>query len=180
VGKIAMVPVLMVAACLVAGLYGSAHNQISYTVSPDYFHAYKFIQFDIPEHLRNRVGAGIVGWHASWWMGILIGCPVLCVGLMLPDRRTYVTRCLRAFGIVAGTALVVGLAALVCACFTITEADPNWQYPDGVTDKVAFDRAGTMHYFSYLGGFLGILTATVYLIVARVRLAGDRNLPRPG
>jgi hypothetical protein len=43
-------------------------------------------------------------------------------------------------------------------------------YPSGVAHKVAFAGAGTMHDFSYLGGFLGIVTGSVYLIVERVRL----------
>jgi hypothetical protein len=168
--KVALFPVLLIAACLTAGLYGAMHNQISYTVSPDYFHAFKFHQFDIPERLRGRVGASIVGWHASWWMGLLIGVPVLLVGLILPDWKVYLGRCLIAFGVVAGTALLVGLAALVYAYFALSEADlPGYSYPGQVTDKVAFARAGTMHNFSYLGGFLGIVTGSLYLIVERVR-----------
>ena len=59
-----------------AGGYGAVHNHISYTVSPDYFHAFKFHQFGIPPELRGRVGASIVGWHASWWMGLFVGIPV--------------------------------------------------------------------------------------------------------
>ena len=70
----------------------------------------------------------------------------------------------------ANTALLVGLGALVYASFTISEASlPAYGYPSAVADKVAFARAGTMHNFSYLGGFLGIVTASLYLIVERMR-----------
>ncbi len=64
--KAALFPVLLVAGCLICGLYGMLHNQISYTVAPEYFHAFKFDQFAIPNGLRNRIGASIVGWQASW------------------------------------------------------------------------------------------------------------------
>jgi hypothetical protein len=169
--KCILFPLLLAAACLVAGAYGALHNQISYTVSPDYFHAFKFDQFRIPENLQGRVGASIVGWHASWWMGLLIGVPVLLIGLIMPDGRTYLTRCLVAFGVVAATALIVGLGALVWASFTISESSlPGYWYP-GVADKVAFARAATMHNFSYLGGFIGIITGSLYLIVERIRLS---------
>jgi hypothetical protein len=169
--KLALFPFLLVAACIVAGFYGALHNQISYTVSPDYFFAFKFHQFAIPEDLRNRVGASIVGWYASWWMGLIIGVPVLLIGLILPDWRTYLTHGLWAFVVVAGTALVVGLGALVYGYFTIPEgALPGYWYPPGVADRVAFARAGSMHNFSYLGGGIGIVTGSVYLIVARLRL----------
>jgi hypothetical protein len=174
--KLALFPVLLVAACLVSGLYGSLHNQISYTVSPDYFYAFKFHQFGIPEDERGRIGAAIVGWHASWWMGLFLGVPVLLVGLILPDRKTYLSRCLWAFAVVAGTALVVGLGALLYASLTISETSfPEYWFPEGVVDKVAFARAGTMHNFSYLGGFIGILTGSLYLIVERVRLSKRRT-----
>ena len=33
--KVALVPVLLIVACLLAGVYGALHNQISYTVSPE-------------------------------------------------------------------------------------------------------------------------------------------------
>ena len=169
--KFALFPVLLVAACIVAGTYGALHNQISYTVSPDYFFAFKFHQFGIPEDLRNRIGASIVGWHASWWMGLIIGVPVLLIGLILPDSKSYFAHGLSAFAVVACTALIVGLGALVYGYFTISEeALPGYWYPQGVTDRISFARAGNMHNFSYLGGGIGIITGSVYLIVARLRL----------
>jgi hypothetical protein len=171
--KFVLFPILLTASCLIAGTYGALHNQISYTVSPEYFHAVKFIQFDIPEHLRGRIGASIVGWYASWWMGLLIGIPVLIIGLILPGWKLYLTRCLLAFGVVAMTALIVGLGALLYASVTISGAAlPDWYHDrPGVVDQAAFARAGTMHNFSYLGGFIGIVTGSLYLIVERVRLA---------
>jgi hypothetical protein len=176
--KAAIFPVLLVAGCLISGLYGMLHNQISYTVAPEYFHAFKFHQFAIPNGLHNRIGASIVGWQASWWMGFIIGIPILLVGLMMPDAKAYLTRILIAFAIVAATALIVGLGALANASSSITALDltEHW-YPDGVTDRVAFARAGTMHNFSYLGGFLGIITASLYLVAERMRLMRRRSGP---
>jgi hypothetical protein len=175
--KVAMIPVLLLAACVIAGLYGALHNQISYSVSPDYFHAFKFRQFNILDDLRGRIGASIVGWFASWWMGILIGLPVVLVGLIHRDWKVYFSRCLVAFGVVAATALIFGLGALAIASVTISDSSwPPFWYPRGVVDKAAFARAGVMHDFSYLGGFLGIITGSLYLISARVR---TQNQARP-
>ena len=179
--KVALFPVLLVAGCVVAGLYGALHDQISYTVSPDYYQAYKFHQFQIPEGLHNRVGAAIVGWKATWWMGLFIGVPVLLVGLALPDAKTYLSRSLIAFAVVAVTALVVGLAALAYASCTVTDSTlPDYWFPDGVVDKAAFARVGIMHDFSYLGGFLGIITGSLYLIIERVRLVSRRPFAAEG
>jgi hypothetical protein len=170
--RVLLVPVLFAAACLFAGLYGILHDQISYTVAPDYYHGFKFYQFDIPNHLQNRLGAALVGWHASWWMGILIGAPLLIVGLILPDGKTYFKHVLLSFAVVAATALAVGLAALAYAYCTITpDSVPAFRLPREGIDGAAFERAGFMHHFSYLGGFLGIVTGAAYLVFAKVRLA---------
>jgi hypothetical protein len=180
-GKLPLFPLLLAAGCVVSGVYGAAHDQISYTVSPDYFHHLKFRQFDVPGYLHHRLGAALVGWHATWWMGLFIGIPLLTVGLVLPDARAYWTRSLVAFGVVAVTALVVGLGGLAYAYQTVTTpADFPWGYPAGVTDEVGFARVGVMHNFSYLGGFLGILTGSAYLLVARRRLARRAGRPTVG
>ena len=166
--KIYVFPVLLIAACLTAGVYGAVHNQISYTVSPEYFHVFKFKQFDIAPEYRNRFGAAMVGWYASWWMGFLIGVPVLLVGLIMPGVRLYWNRSLQSFVVVAVTALLVGLGALEYASMTVTEEMlSDYWIPDRVTDGLAFTRAGTMHNFSYTGGFIGIVTGSVFLIGLR-------------
>lgn len=168
-GKVALFPVLILAACLTAGLYGMLHNQISYTVSLDYFHAFKFHQFRIPEVWHGRIGAALVGWRASWWMEVLIGVPVLLVGLIMPDWKSYLRHGFIAIAVAAGTTLLVGLAALAYAYATISETTlPGFYYPEGLRNNAAFARAGLMHNFSYLGGFLGIFTSSIYLLIARI------------
>lgn len=164
--KLALFPVLLLAACLIAGLYGALHNQISYTVSPDYFHAFKFRQFAIPEHLQGRLGASIVGWYASWWMGLIVGTPILLMGLILPGAKAYARGTMSAMLVAAATALFVGLAALANVVI-VTRGAPT--PPAGLVDKVAFGRAGTMHNFSYVGGLIGILSGCFYIIQARTR-----------
>jgi hypothetical protein len=174
--RLACAPLLLLLGCAISGIYGALHDQISYTASPDYFHAFKFHQFRIPPDQHNRLGAAIVGWKATWWMGVVIGVPLLTAGLLLTRTwREFVSRSLIAFGVVATTALVIGLAALAGAAATISETRlPGFWFPDEPIDKVAFARVGVMHNFSYLGGFLGILTGVIYLAIARFR-SGSTN-----
>src|SRR6516162_3933246 len=72
--RIVIFLVFLPAAMLVAGLFGAFHDQISYSVSSEYFTRFKFIQFrlldtDLPERIR----VAEVGFRASWWMGIPLG-----------------------------------------------------------------------------------------------------------
>lgn len=158
VNKAVLFPALLCLGCILCGVYGAVHNQISYTVSPDFFHFQLFDLFDTPEALRNRLGASLVGWQGTWWMGFFVCTPVLLVGLILPGPMVYLTRCLMAFAIITATALFVGMTAMAYAV----------SHPE-VCGR--FDCAGVMHNFSYLGGFLGIFTGSAFLIWERARIA---------
>jgi hypothetical protein len=46
---------LFLIACLLSGAYGAIHNQVSYTVSPEYFTKFKFVQFGIEPAISERL-----------------------------------------------------------------------------------------------------------------------------
>ena len=161
--KLALIPVLFLIACLFAGIYGALHNQISYTVAPEYFTEFKFYQFDIDANIPDRIGAAIVGWNAAWWMGLVIGIFLIPMGLRIRGTASYFWGMIRVFGVVAATTLIVGLAALGLA-FLVIDAEAVGEitrYGNEIADDVAFARAGTMHNFSYLGGLIGIVSGAV-------------------
>lgn len=158
--KLTLIPVLLAIACLLAGIYGAIHNQISYTVCPEYFTQFKFHQFAIGEAIPHRLGAAIVGWKAAWWMGGVIGIILIPLGLPIRGNACYFWGMLRVFGVVAATTLVVGLAALL---FSFLSVDPRMvgditRYGHEIADDAAFARAAAMHNCSYLGGMIGIVT----------------------
>jgi hypothetical protein len=54
------------AAVLVAGLFGVIHDQISYSVSNEYFTRFKFVQFRLLDpNVPARIRAAEVGFLAS-------------------------------------------------------------------------------------------------------------------
>ncbi len=169
--KLALMPILIVIACIIAGLYGAIHNQISYSVSPEYFTQFKFHQFRIEETIPPRVGAAVVGFLAAWWMGIVIGIVLTPIGLVIGAPADYFRGMIRVFGVVALTTLIVGLGALTVS-FLTTDAEtvPHFsRHGNEIIDDLAFARAGTMHNFSYLGGLIGIVTGIVAIFRERRR-----------
>jgi hypothetical protein len=151
-------------ALIIAGAYGALHDQISCTVSPEYFSRFKYLQFGLPPEMPLRLAAAIVGFLASWWMGIPIGAVLGVTGLLYPDARTMFRETLRAYGIVVATTLAVGLGGLLLGCLTVDRAmamHPPFWIPEDVQDRVAFLRAGYMHNASYLGGALGLVIALI-------------------
>jgi hypothetical protein len=150
---------LFAIACFLAGAYGAIHNQISYTISPEYFTKFKFAQFDIDLALPERRGAALVGWQASWWMGLLIGMFVIPLGLLIRDTRAYFLGMLQVFGLVLLTTMACGLVGLILSYLIISPASVSELSVRGhrILEPAAFLRAGMMHNSSYAGGLVGIV-----------------------
>lgn len=160
----------MAAACLLAAVYGAVHNQISYTVAPEYFHGLKFQQFRLAPEFHNRIGAGIVGVLASWWMGLVIGMPIYVAGLFVRGTGPFVRSFMRAALVVVCVTLAMGLGALIWAKWALSAENlPGWMAGRDIADPVAFAQVGTMHNFSYLGGQVGLLVGLMVIIRAAAR-----------
>ncbi len=169
-------------AIVVAGLYGMVHNQISYTVAPEYFTKFKFHQFglnDMP--LPDRLRASIVGFLASWWMGIPIGLMVGAAGFIQRDHRQMLRVTLWSFLVVVGFTLFFGLCGLLYGYFQTAHIEVadyrGWYIPDDVTDLRRFLCAGYMHNSSYLGGVLAIPVAWVFHFVMRLKTPPNAASP---
>ena len=77
--KLLVYGVIVLLSILIAGLYGVVHNQISYTVSPEYFTKFKFEQFHLlnsplPERVRASTSylGGTVAILVAWAFHIMI------------------------------------------------------------------------------------------------------------
>src|SRR5215213_5556426 len=102
---------LVVAAALLAAVYGALHDQLSYTVSPEYFTRFKFVQFAFAgvDELPPRIGAAVVGALATWWVGAIAGAAVGGAGFGQPTAAAMARSTLRAFARLAVIAAVAGL-----------------------------------------------------------------------
>ncbi|WP_224813650.1 hypothetical protein [Hasllibacter sp. MH4015] len=160
-GKFPIFFLLLGIAALAAALFGALHNQLSYTMGPTYFTAFKFDQFQIADGTPPRLGAAYVGVMASWWMGPIIGLPAFLYGLFaVPSARTYFAAGCGAVFTVIFLATFGALAGLIGGLVADTTGllDPYLNFRDGPT-RSDFLRAGFMHDASYLAGALGLIAA---------------------
>jgi hypothetical protein len=165
---------LVVLAMFLSGLYGIIHDQISYTVSSEYFTKFKFQQFGIADmNLPDRARASIVGFLASWWMGIPIGLLVGGSGFIHPNHQRMLKFSLMAFGLVIAITLTFGLCGLLYGFYetrTINLAHyQGWFIPKDVVDLRRFLCVGYMHNASYLGGTLSIFIACIFQVFVRIK-----------
>ncbi len=165
--KLAALVLLLLAALLLCGLFGALHDQISYTVSREYFTLFKFVQFGIDPEGGERLGAASVGLQATWWMGIPIGAVLGTVALFAPAARTMLRETLRTFALVTVIALAIGLLGLLWGWINFVvlsaPAPPDWYVPKGLQNLRPFLCAGAMHNASYLGGVVGLLIGAIWL-----------------
>ena len=168
-GKFPVLILLLAIAALFAAIFGALHNQLSYSVGPDYFHALKFPQFGIGAETAPRLGASLVGVQAAWWVGPLVALPALLYGLLtVPRTDTYLAAGIGAVGLVfvlATLAALVGLVGGIAADATGI-LDGILVFPEGV-DRSDFLRAGFMHDAAYAAAGLGLLLAFWPMIRAR-------------
>jgi hypothetical protein len=159
---------------VVAGLYGIVHDQVSYTVAPEYFTKFKFRQFGFDDMaVPDRTRASMVGFLASWWMGIPIGLLVGAAGFIHRGARRMLYVSLWSLVVTVGFTMLFGLGGLLYGYIQTSHINVaeyrGWFIPDDVTNLRRFLCAGYMHNSSYLGGVLAIFVAWAFHIVVRMR-----------
>jgi hypothetical protein len=164
----------MVVAVIAAGLFGALHDQLSYTISPDYFTWLKFGQFGVLNTaIPVRMRVAMVGWLATWWMGMPLGYLTgLAVFIHRSDRQAR-RALLWSLAVIAGFSLAFSLGGLVWG-ISATGTDAAVRAlaslaPAGVTDIRHFLWVGYMHNAAYLGGMLSVPAAWVFHIAYRQR-----------
>tara|TARA_R110002072_G_scaffold302577_1_gene486389 strand:- start:6307 stop:6882 length:576 start_codon:yes stop_codon:yes gene_type:complete len=169
---------ILIIAPILGGIYGILHDQITYTISPEYYSKFKFIQFGLenwglgenigtianPEiKLGNpRFCAGIVGTLATWWVGMIIGIILGLVGLIHKNGKMMFKTTMISFILTTGIALLTGIIGLGYGKLFLTENRPNWNLPENLIDFDSFIMVGSMHNFSYLGGLIGLIAGIIY------------------
>jgi hypothetical protein len=168
-----------IVACVIAGMYGAIHDQLSFTISPDYFFAFKFEQFRIDPGWSPRMGAAIVGWMASWWTGLAVGPSLYLAASRATGGKVPTRVMLRGIAIVLLVLVLFGGLGLLLGLRLA--GDPAWQIGlrPGVEDRVAFTRVGILHEASYLGGLAGTIIASVAVAIDCRRRTSSPSSSQP-
>lgn len=162
---------------VIGGLYGILHDQLTYTISPEYYFKFKFYQFGLFEEGRRdivpfpRIQVAFVGFLATWWLGMPICLILALVGLFHTDHKQMLRTTTRAIFVTIGIAFFTGLIGLVVGKLYMVNRPVNWWFPEDLIDKKNFIAVGTMHNFSYLGGLIGLVGGVTYSLFIRRKYA---------
>lgn len=171
---------LGVEGAVIAGAYGILHDQITYTISPEYFTAFKAQQFRYMDFgWPERVYVAQIGFLASSCVGFIAGWFLARLTVPPVSREVAGRWCRQAFGVLLGVAMLAGLAGAGVGWWETRHGggaaggdllDLARSY--GGRDVASFIRAGCIHNGSYLGALLG-LTGACFLTSRRVRSSGQ-------
>ncbi|RYD36820.1 MAG: hypothetical protein EOP85_18030 [Verrucomicrobiaceae bacterium] len=176
-GDLRKAALLSLTGAIVAGGFGIVHDQITYTISPEYFTRMKFDQFRAVDFgLPPRVFVAQIGFLATWWVGLIATwflARIALPGFESPERR-----------VMKAVAVIVAIttAAGACGFFlgpVLLENRKGW--PEalqemGVTDNTAFLQVAGVHLGSYAGAFAGWILVTIGFLRMKRDLASQPSI----
>ena len=153
---------------LVAGIYGIAHDQFTYSISPEYFTRLKFFQFHYADlGLPPRFFVAEIGFLATWWVGLIAGWFLARVALPAFPPVQARSHIFRRFATIGACAFVASLLGYGLGLLLGTNSDfSRWQgfaSQRGIVDLRSFVRVAYIHNASYLGGLIGLIIALLHL-----------------
>jgi hypothetical protein len=168
VGRWLLIKMLAVAVvgALIAGIYGIAHDQITYSISPEYFSKMKFEQFRSADFgFSDRIFVAEIGFLATWWVGLCSAWFLARMALPVWSPAIALRRVAESFGIMILVAFLAGLSG-----YLLGGLDPGtsqfWReicLNAGVIDVPSFVRVGYVHIGGYIGGFVGLVIGLLHL-----------------
>ena len=155
-----------VVGAFLAGLYGIVHDQVTYSISPEYFTRLKFAQFHYADFgLPARVFVAEIGFLATWWVGLVVGWFIARISVPASSRQEAASCCARGFLIVIAFGFGAGIIGYVLGLLHGSDYS-SWESMAsnlGVVDLPSFVRVAYIHNAGYLGGLVGLVSAIIYL-----------------
>jgi hypothetical protein len=160
--KFAILLVLLILGPLVAGTYGALHDQVAYSVSPEFFTKFRFGIFNIAPDTNPRWGAAVVGFKNTWQVGLILGGILSLAGMIQYDWQRMLKYTIHAFLIALFSAFILSLIGLV-----IGTGETEISSGLNIIDKESFLSVVRMNNFSKMGGVIGMLLGLFYHVFRR-------------
>jgi len=153
---------------VIAGIYGMLHDQVTFSISSEYFTQWKFQQFHYADFgFSDRIFVSIIGFLATWWVGLIAGWFLARRHIPHQVRHQAYRKirqsiyCMLACGMAAGS---VGYVYGIWLGPTADYSDWDWVFRLlKISDPFSFIRVAYIHNASYLGGVAGLIVALIFI-----------------
>lgn len=157
---------LVFVASFIGGIYGALYDQLTYTISPEFFTKFRFGLFDLDPDMNERVAAAWIGLMNTWKTGAVLGGVLALTSLINADPKRMFRYTMQAFLITLLIAFITGLIGWMVG------PNGNQAYEDlalNIIDKEAFQTVENMNNFSYAGGVIGMFVGVFYQLYCHKR-----------
>lgn len=153
---------LLFTAPALAALYGFVHDQFTYSICPEFFTKFRFLNYELPELWHPRTSAGVIGILNSWKLGIPLGIVLTLAGYFHKEVTSTLKHTLITYAFVF---MFVAIMAFVGYSVDISTLALTTNYPEGLVDIVNYLRVLNMNNYATTGAMLGMVLGVVYHIV---------------
>lgn len=156
---------IIVAAIVTASVFGILHDQITFTISPEYYTHFKFNQFGLDYYGNNqRMLVGIVGIMATWWVGLILGTVFSLMSLFLKTPKEMIVKSMQTVLIALLITVITAIAGYLYGRFVLINSDTLMNIYD-IKDFESFVIVGSIHNYSYIGGGIGLFVGSLYISI---------------
>ena len=166
--KIGILLLTIIISAVLAALYGAIHDQITYSISSEYFTVFKFDQFGFLDWGNNnpRLTTALIGILATWWVGLYIGIVQGLVGLIHQNHKLMFRYVMNAIFITLGITVLFGIFGFIAGKLD-AETYKNCCFPYEIKNGKSFKIVGSIHNYGYVGGEIGAFIGVAYQIIMR-------------
>jgi hypothetical protein len=173
--KLKLFVIVVLITVLAASLFGIIHDQVTYTLAPEYYTRFKFFQFRLAYpgcefRMNHRLAAIVVGIMATWWTGLIIGLFYAVILMTFKNTEGLYKLFFRTVLITFAITILGSISGYIYWKLYLHGHEVNWYLPEGLADRDSFICVGSIHNFSYLGGVAGLMAGTLYLMIMKQRL----------
>jgi len=167
-------------AIVIASIYGVAHHQLTFSVSPEYYTKFKFIQTNLADTLaaqhmtQPRCAVVIAGVKTSWAIGGIVGAILGLIALLFPSAENMFRAAWQALALTLLISILLAVgsyyygpdAHIGAGAYDTMPA----HLPNNLNNKAAFVRAASIQYGVLLGWCVGLFGGMILLLVRNNRL----------
>lgn len=150
---------LAIIAPLLAAVYGFIHDQITFSICPEFFQKIRFENYpELPELWHDRTKAGMIGVLNSWKIGIPLGVLLTAVSTIHKQLDRILSYTLTTYAIT----IIITFVSVMFGMLSSTVLPENWIPLEGINDQLALYKVMNMNNFAYMGGVIGMFLGLTY------------------
>ncbi len=161
--RLSLTLLLIFIGTLAACVYGILHDQITYSISEEFYTKIRFAQNEIPQS-ESWWGVTKVAVLNTWKIGLIISFTLSCTGLIHPTNKALFKYTVQAFFISMGVAAVLTSIGYLNGLFNQNALE---KLPNTILHKDDFLLVQSIHNFTYIGGLIGMFVGIYWQFYKR-------------